>query len=154
VTKPDETTGASDVSRLSDSQEIAQLTAKLGATLDEKRPEDLRQVFAPDVQFQFGDNLVSGVGEIVKRGQMLAGKFARVHHVITNVIVDLDGDSARVRAQLVATHGYWDDRPDLHFDSGGIYRFEVTRLAEGWRISKASLQNVWTNGSWEAPPKP
>jgi hypothetical protein len=140
-----------DAAYVADALTLYQLVSHLGCTLDEKRPEDLRRVFTKDIRFHFGERLVEGVDEVVKRGEMLAGRFARIQHVITNIIVAVNGDAATVRANLVATHVYSADLPGQHYDSGGVYRFECARTASGWRIARASLQNVWTNGSWDPP---
>lgn len=140
--------------RLVDSYEITDLVSRLGTHLDEKRPQDLRKIFTDDIRFYFEGTLVEGIEEVVKRGQVLAERFARIHHVITNILIDLEGESAEVRANLIATHVYWDDRAELHYESGNLYRFTTIRTPAGWRIARASLHNVWTNGSWDPPARP
>jgi SnoaL-like domain len=59
--------------------------------------------------------------------------------VITNVLIDLDGDRAAVRANLVVT--FADDA--ISSQQGERYRFEATRMPEGWRLSSVEVEPVW-----------
>jgi hypothetical protein len=67
--------------------------------------------------------------------------------VITNVLIDLDGDRATVGANLIATfvHGPGPSVP--LFQRGERYSFEAVRTDDGWRLSRVESKPIWTVGS-------
>jgi hypothetical protein len=70
-------------------------------------------------------------------------------HVITNPIVELEGDRAQVRANLVvnfaapARRGESLPAPPRKYTFGEIYHFDVVRTPEGWRFSGIETTPVW-----------
>lgn len=54
----------------------------------------------------------------------------------------VEGDSARLRANLVATHV----RGDARFVIGGVYRESLVRVDDGWRVASHRLDVRWTAG--------
>jgi hypothetical protein len=142
----------SQVENLADRSELIELLYRLGATLDEKRLDDLRTIYIAQAVFEFSDNpergdLQSAIDNAGKMGRC----FARTHHVMTNPIVDLNGDNATLRANLVATHVYREDKPGEHYDVGMVYHFRAIRTVHGWRFSHVKLERIWSNGDWDAP---
>ena len=69
----------------------------------------------------------------------------QTQHVITNVVVDLDGDTdtASVRANLIATHVRAMAKPSPDWQVGAKYTFAATRTAAGWRLFKLVLEPLW-----------
>jgi 3-phenylpropionate/cinnamic acid dioxygenase small subunit len=137
------------VRELLDRSEIANLTSRLGLLLDEKRFDDMLSVFTDDVIADFphtGAGQIHGAGVLADYGRKSQGVYERAHHVLTNQLVELDGDRATVRANLIATHVPRADQPGSHFDVGEYYHFEMVRTPRGWRISRLSPHPVWTSG--------
>jgi len=67
-----------------------------------------------------------------------------IQHLITNLLVDQDGDRAAVRANLLVTFartGVGDPSP---FVLGEVYPFELERTPVGWRITRLTSTPVWT----------
>jgi hypothetical protein len=125
----------SDLQTLIDRQEIADLISRLGLWLDEKRFAETADLFTEDVA-------VRTAGGTAQGAERVAAQAARNHttttqHVITNVLVDLDGDRAAARANLVVTF----DEPRRTL--GERYRFEAARTAHGWRLSRVEIEPVW-----------
>jgi hypothetical protein len=77
--------------------------------------------------------------------------YAQLQHVIATPTVEIDGDRAVGRANLIAMHIHSDARPDEHFDLGGVYDFEAIRTTDGWRLAEIRLAQVWTSGSGLGP---
>jgi SnoaL-like domain len=124
-----------DLQTLIDRQEITDLTSRLGRWLDEKRFSQTEDLFTADVT-------VRTAGGEAQGAERVAAQAARNHttdtqHVITNVLVDLDGDRATAVANLVVTFN--EPRRTL----GERYRFEAARTAEGWRLSRVEIKPVW-----------
>ena len=108
------------------------------------RYDDVRDVFAEDVVFVSHDGVVRAEGVDMLR-EMLIGltqKYAAFQHVITNTVVDLDGDQATVRSNVVATHVLKDD-PSKVWVVKGSYHDEAVRTADGWRLSRCQPHRVW-----------
>jgi SnoaL-like domain len=144
----------SQIKTLVDRSEITELLYRLGAVLDEKRPEDLRTIYTDQAVFEFSGNPdIGDLPSAIDKAKMMGKHFARTHHAMTSPIVELDGDTATVRSNLIATHVYRDDEPGLHYEAGMVYHFIAVRTAQGWRFSHAKLKQVWSNGQWDAPPR-
>ncbi len=63
------------------------------------------------------------------------------HHLITNVLVDLDGDRAAVRANLVAT--FVRDASHHELVLGAVSRFQAQRTSQGWQLAAIEVNPVW-----------
>lgn len=74
-------------------------------------------------------------------------------HLLTSQDVEIDGDAAAVRANLVAIH-MWKDRPtgasmlDRSFVAGGVLTTALRRGADGWRITRTENQVIWRVGDF------
>ena len=67
--------------------------------------------------------------------------------MITNVAIDLDGDSARVQASMLVAIADSSGDAETLLLMGGIYRFDTLRTADGWRISALQVTPVWSGKS-------
>jgi hypothetical protein len=88
---------------------------------------------------------------VADSGRRALGAFERTQHVLTNLVVAVEGDRATVRANLIAVHVHRAGEPGVHFDMGGWYRFAARRTADGWRLSHVRLTPVWTAGATAGP---
>jgi hypothetical protein len=68
-------------------------------------------------------------------------------HVMTNPLVDVDGDRARLRMYMKAEHFLRNDAGDDGFALGGWYDDRLLRTASGWRIEAVTLNVLWTRGN-------
>jgi SnoaL-like domain len=60
------------------------------------------------------------------------------------LIVDLDGDQAAGRADLLASFAHTGPTDPAPFLVGEVYRFTFRRTAEGWRIASLSSTVSWS----------
>jgi hypothetical protein len=142
----------SHLKELTDRSQLINLLYRLGAVLDEKWSEDLRTIYTDQALFEFSDN--SDIGDLesaIDNAKKMGKHFARTHHVMTNPIIELNEDNATVRANLIATHVYQDDKPGVHYEVGMVYHFMSVRTAQAWRFSHVKLKQIWSNGQWDAP---
>lgn len=135
---------------LADRQEITELIGRLGMVLDEMRLEELREVFTADAVGEFPSGTLRGVAELIEYGQRSNPAFDRLQHLVTNVLVAVDGDGATARANMVSYNVPRGAEPGSHFDLGARYRFRAVRRPAGWRLSRVALEQVWTAGSMDA----
>jgi SnoaL-like domain len=127
-----------------DRSEITELVSRLGLWLDEKRWEDARSILTEDATVKTPGGAVAGVDRVAEQAQR--NHTAPTHHVITNVLVDIEGDRATVGANLLVTFLNGPDASGPLFQRGERYRFEAVRTPDGWRLSYVESRPIWTVG--------
>ncbi len=132
---------------LADRNEITELASRLGLWLDEQRFDEARSIFTEDVVAQTPGGESQGIVLVAEQARRNHAGFARTQHVITNVLVTLDGDRATVQANLIVTFVHRADAPEQHFALGERYQFEAVRTPQGWRFSRLHVSPVWSVGS-------
>lgn len=135
--------------------QIVELINRYFAAVDD-RSLDLslaEATFAPDGKIvrPNGAELV-GPAVICEGQNESFARFRATHHVMTNYVVDLVGERARVRANVIATHLWAPGQGDpnaleSHFTAGGVITADVVRLERGWRIATLENRVVWRTGS-------
>ena len=128
---------------LADRAEIEDLVHRLGASLDERRFDDLRGILVEGATARTPGGLAEGRDAMVVQAERNHPVEDRIQHVISGVLIDLDGDDATVRANLVATFIRADTATHPHMVLGEVYRLRVRRTADGWRLSSVETQPVW-----------
>lgn len=125
---------------LADRLAVADVLLAYGSILDDKEWDRLEGCFTPDaVAVLAGGPRLEGAPAIVAAIREALAGFRATHHLIANAEVVLDGDRARLRANLLATQLTGDGA----FEVGGVYREELVRTPDGWRISSHQLDAVW-----------
>lgn len=149
----DSTSLTDQLAQLSDRQAIAELIARLGLMLDEKRFDEARSVVTDDVAVQTPGGSAVGLEAVV--AQARRNHAVRTQHVISDVLIELDGDRARARANLIATFAperpgarlvIGDvEQPDSPLTLGEVYRFAAVRTADGWRLARIETERLWSD---------
>jgi hypothetical protein len=102
-----------------------------------------RDVYAPDAVDDHGMGIWKGSEEICRNLMSLRDRFEGTAHVLTNIHIELDGDSARSRSYVTAWH--WVKKTgqqegghprEADFCGVGVYKDELRRLSDGWRITR------------------
>ncbi len=125
------------IDHLSDRADLSDLVARLGRWLDAGATDDADDVLADDVVATTPGGRAEGREAVV--AQARANHDVPTLHQITNVLVDLDGDTAAVGAAVTAT--FADDRA-----TGGRYELTAARTDAGWRLTAIGMQPVWRRG--------
>jgi hypothetical protein len=127
--------------------EIAALVQRLGACLDEGRFEDLRSIFVEDATAKTPGGLAQGLDALIAQAGRNHSPDDRIQHLISDALIDLDGDRATVRANLIVTFARRTDVPGSHFSLGEVYYFDALRTPDGWRLARVESNPVWTSGT-------
>jgi len=135
--------------------EIAQLLYRYARAIDAKDWQALEQIFTPDARIHYA---VERGAEL--RFPELAAWLARAmtifkstQHVITNPLVDIQGDTARCSSYLTGTHVQVrsDSGAEVLTTEGSTYTDELVRTRAGWRICVRRLERTWVDGSYLGP---
>ena len=128
-------------SELRDRIEITDLIYRLGACLDEHRFDDLHVLLIEDATAATPGGTAQGRDAVIAQATRNHADNVQHHHLITNVLVDLGGDRAAVRANLVATFVRDAGQPELAL--GAVYRFQAQRTRQGWQLARVEVNPVW-----------
>jgi hypothetical protein len=128
---------------LADQLEVERTVWTLGRCLDEGDFDGLRQIFTADATVTTGET-ASGHDALVEQARRRHSADAGVQHIISNLIIDLDGNQATGRANLLASFARTGPGDPAPFLVGEVYRFAYQRTPEGWRITSLISEPVWT----------
>lgn len=127
-----------------DRQHIVDLVTSVGRCLDERDFDGLRQLFTDDATIATPGGTVSGHDALVAQARRGHSRDKGIQHLITNHLVDIDGDRASVRANLLVAFAGAGPEDPQPFLLGEVYRFELRRSADGWRINSLQSTPVWS----------
>ena len=124
--------------QLADRQAIADLVMRLARMLDEKRFEDAPAILADDATAQTPGGTSRGRAAVVEQARR--NHTVTTQHVITNLLIDVDGDRADAGANLLVTFAPEAEEPTM---LGERYRFEAVRQPAGWRLNAIAVEKLW-----------
>jgi hypothetical protein len=154
MSTPDLISLTDQLQRLNDRQAVAELITRLGMMLDEKRFDQAPTILADDVTVRTPGGSARGPEAVV--AQARRNHTVRTQHVITDVLIQLEGDRAEASANLIVTFVPSSDRPDASLiigDSeqpesrlmlGERYRFAAVRGESGWRLTRIEVGRLWS----------
>jgi hypothetical protein len=153
-------TVVADQQQLADHTEITNLVHRLGVCLDDRRFDDMRSLLVEEATVRTPGGTAEGREALIAQASRNHRPDEPTQHLITNLLVELDGDRARVRANLVVNFAATASRdeslpaPPIRYSLGEIYHFDVVRTSEGWRFSRIETSPVWISGSPDRRPQP
>jgi ketosteroid isomerase-like protein len=140
---------------LADKAEILDVIYRYFAAVDDK--QITREVVASTYTADGAVIRPNGAGlvghDAIFNGQSTSfARFRGTHHTISNPLVDLAGDTARVRANITAMHLWAPNEGDPfalepYFLAGGVLTGQAVRTPGGWRVKELMNRIVWRTGS-------
>jgi hypothetical protein len=141
------------VQDLADRAELIDLKSRQGRFADERRYEDRHKIITEDHVSIMRNGELRLVGdEAIEQGRKFLAPFSHTQHMVTNILVELHGDTADIRANVVATHVYADE-PQATWVGKGDYTHEAVRTPNGWRLQTTQLHRIWEEDTHTAGPK-
>ena len=144
--------------QLDDRAKVTDLVYRLGVYLDEGRFEEMHELLVENATVRTPGGQAEGRDSVISQAQRNHRPSQRFQHVTTNVLVDLDGDRAKVRANLVVHIAIPGDAPagapatQQQCAVGEVYNFEVVRTTDGWRFVRIATFPLCMSGA--LPPNP
>lgn len=141
------------VEQLADRLEIESVLSAYAWAIDSKNFDGLDDVFTPDafLDYTTAGGIKGDYPEVKAWLASVLPTFPSYQHLITNVEITFDGDTATSRAAFYNPMGH--DRADgtrAYFYCGGEYRDQWVRTKDGWRIKDRFEQTVWMDGELPA----
>jgi SnoaL-like domain len=131
---------------------VIETCTRMARHTDNREWDRLAGVFADRVRLDYtslngGEPAELSVADIVAAWSGLLGKLDATQHLITNHLVEVDGDIAVCAADFQATHLLANPLGGHLWTLGGKYRFELARTARGWVITSVAMTAVWADGN-------
>ncbi|WP_026925308.1 nuclear transport factor 2 family protein [Glycomyces arizonensis] len=127
------------VRELADRAELADLVARHSVWLDEQRYDETDRLFTEDVTVKSVRGAARGAEALVAIARKGHDKYARTLHHKSNLVIDLDGDTAAVRADGLAVY-VLDDKTEAL--AAAVHRYGARRTANGWRFDRLEVAPV------------
>ena len=136
----------------SDFNEITRRRYEYAQGIDTRDFELLRSIFADEIMMDFED--YSGQpAALIRADDWVAGVkvlftgLDSTQHVMTNPIVDVNGDEASCRMYMKAEHFLRNDQGSFDFALGGYYIDQLKKVDGRWLIHAVSLKLFWNRGN-------
>jgi hypothetical protein len=126
---------------MEDGLELSAMVSRVVRCLDDHEYEGLRACFTENATIRTPGGLSTGPDAIITQARTRHAEYAATHHLMTDVLVDLDGDQATVRANQQATLVGQGDTPTSQL--GAVYRLTAARTGAGWRFTQMQVDQVW-----------
>jgi SnoaL-like domain len=116
---------------MSEKDEIRELLARYCFALDADRFEEMAALFTPDGVWETAFGTGTGRDGIVAQARSIStGVRPRRAHLTTNIVIDLDGDTATARSNWVVVQNVPGGPPSI--GSGGGYSDRLVKVDGRW----------------------
>lgn len=127
------------IRQLADRAELADLVARHSLWIDENRWDETDRLFTEDVTVTSIRGEARGIDSLlalVKKGH---DTLARTLHCKSNLVIEIDGDTARVRAHDIGVF-VMDDTTEAI--AAGVHHYGARRTETGWRFDSLRVEPV------------
>lgn len=124
---------------LADRAELADLVARHSRWIDEGRWDETRRIFTEDVVTTSPRGEARGIESLLALVGRGHDAFARTLHHKSGLVIDLDGDTAAVRANDLAVFVVDDESVSV---AAGVAHYRARRTPDGWRFSHLEIEPV------------
>lgn len=123
---------------LADRAELADLVARHSLWVDEGRYDETDRLFTDDVVVKSPRGEAHGITELI---ELVSAHhvYARTLHSKSNLVIDVDGETATVRAHDVAVFVINDKTEAV---AAGILRYGARRTEIGWRFDRLEITPI------------
>ena len=130
------------MSEIEDRLAVGDVIIKYADCVDQQDYDRFASCFTDDIVVSgFTPEPISGLATYVPWVRTARGRYGRTQHMIGNIQVTLDGDRARMRSYVQATHEVPGD-PDHLLTLWAAYVDDLVRTPAGWKISKHHIERL------------
>ena len=127
---------------ISDRLAIGDVIIKYATSVDARDMDRYATCFVDDVVVTgFSDNEYRGLPDYLAFVTGALERFGRTQHLIGNLEISIDGDTAHMRSYVQANHILAADENTL-IVLWAQYHDDLVRTADGWKITKHHLERM------------
>ncbi len=138
-----------------DKLEVSDLINKYFQLIDEKdfTLDTIQSLFADDAKLiRPNSEVTTGPAEIALSNSKSFARFRATQHLPSGIVVDIRGDEATARVNVLAVHlwadGFGDPNSlERYFEGGVVINVSARRTQLGWRLTSMQGRNIWRTGS-------
>jgi ketosteroid isomerase-like protein len=130
-------------------REIARALTRLARAMDERDWDALLAILADDATGDLGEGPLSSPQEIVGTIRRYLDACGPTQHLLGNLLIDVDGDSAQSRCYVSDMHLGSGDAAGLTFATLGDYHDHWRREGGRWRLAHRTKHNRGHVGSFK-----
>lgn len=105
--------------------------------MDDRDWAAMAEILAGDAQGDFGTGRLHGSAAIIEMIRGFLDNCGPTQHLLGNVVIDVDGDTATSRAYIHDVHLSTDANPSARFYTLGDYHDTWQRCSDGaWRLTE------------------
>lgn len=142
------------MTEISDRLAVTELLSRYFAAVDDKRLDlsAVEAAFAGEGRLvRPNGSAIVGPQDILASQTQSFGRFRATHHMTSDYVIKVDGDTAELRANLTAMHLWGHGEGDPHsiesyFLAGDVIRAGARRTPSGWRLTELEVYTVWRTG--------
>ncbi|PZN95809.1 MAG: hypothetical protein DCF31_05585 [Alphaproteobacteria bacterium] len=134
----------SAIDTLIDKQTITELIYRLARSIDRCDADLLGSLFHPDATDDHG-SFVGTAADFIPWVMGVLGTMERTQHVIGNILIDLDGDSAASETYFVAHHVIAREDGEVLMLAAGRYLDRFERRDGQWKFSHRHAVYDWSS---------
>lgn len=127
------------IRELADRSELADLVARHSLWIDEHQYDESDRLFTEDVEVTSRRGTARGLDALVALVRKGHDDFAGTLHNKSNLVIEIDGDTATVRAHDLAVY-VLDDKQEAI--AAAVHHYRARRTAEGWRFDRLEVNPV------------
>ncbi|MEW1749608.1 nuclear transport factor 2 family protein [Streptomyces angustmyceticus] len=140
------------MSSVADRLDIIETCTRMAWYIDQREWDALGDVFSDEISLDYtslngGEPGLVPSKDLVASWSGLLGSFAATQHLLSNFLVDVQGDTAVTTAMFQATHRMPNDHGGPLWTLGGTYRIGLERTGSGWRINSIVMTATWADGN-------
>ncbi|TQF73904.1 nuclear transport factor 2 family protein [Rhodococcus spelaei] len=129
---------------------VTRTLTRIARAMDARDWSAFDDLVLPDATANMGAGELSGRENIVANIRSFLDECGPTQHLLGNVLVDVDGDTATSQAYVSDMHVGAGDRSHLTFSTLGDYHDEWTRRGDCWQLVRRVKVNRGWVGSFEA----
>ncbi|ASR35682.1 hypothetical protein BAY61_12490 [Prauserella marina] len=124
------------IHELADRAALADLVARHSLWVDEQRYDETGRLFTQDVVVTSPSGQARGIEALLDLVRSRHGELAATLHSKSNLVIDIDGDAATVRANDVAVFAIDDKKEAI---AAGTHHYRARRTGDGWRFDRLDI---------------
>jgi ketosteroid isomerase-like protein len=139
----------------SDREQIQHLMAVYAHALDNKDYDGVTDCFAADavIRYEGHSDTLTGQPKIYAHMRGSLEKLDATQHMFSNFLIDIAGDTARLKCDVLAQHVRNGAEGQQNYLAGGKYSVELKKIQGSWKFSRVHGRSVWREGNVDLLPK-